>query len=73
MRGLLNFEEKKYKKIFKKNAAIVSRNQFTSAEITGYGQKGPKTVIFHIFAGFSTLGNDCEVDFELTFDSPTED
>ena len=35
--------------------------------------RGPKTVIFWLFAVFSTLGNDCEGDFELTFDFPTED
>ena len=30
--------------------------------------RGPKTVIFRLFAVFSTLGTDCEGNFELTFD-----
>ena len=35
--------------------------------------RGPKIVIFRLFAVFSTLGNECEGDFELTFDFQTED
>ena len=34
--------------------------------------RGPKTVIFRLFAVFSTLGNDCEGNFGLTFDFHTK-
>ena len=32
-----------------------------------------KNLTFGLFAGFSTLGHDCEGDFELTFDFHTND
>ena len=68
MHGLLNFEKFQKKFFFKKFQAIPYRNPFTSAEITGYAQKRPKTVIFSFFAVFSTLRNDCEGDFKITLD-----
>ena len=70
---LKNFDKIFFRKFLAPRSTETNGAHFTSAEITRYGQKSQKQWFFWLFAVFSTLGNDCEGDFELTFDFLPED